>query len=137
MAKEMGLDRAPIEFQTFYFSHVLVVPPNHQTIVFVKVQYIPQPCPGTPPFIMCGSFILWLAPHFGRLSEKRKPTISKKMNLTYPLPRLVVQLMIHQTNGQRRRGRFYDDLLLLDKGEYTLTVTVWLVVIVFTDAYQL
>ena len=27
MAKEMGLDRAPIEFQTFYFSHVLVVPP--------------------------------------------------------------------------------------------------------------
>ena len=28
MAKEMGLDRAPIEFQTFYFSHVLVVPPN-------------------------------------------------------------------------------------------------------------
>ena len=28
MAKEMGLDRAPIEFKTFYFSHVLVVPPN-------------------------------------------------------------------------------------------------------------
>ena len=28
MAKEMGLDRGPIEFQTFYFSHVLVVPPN-------------------------------------------------------------------------------------------------------------
>ena len=28
MAKEMGLDRAPVEFQTFYFSHVLVVPPN-------------------------------------------------------------------------------------------------------------
>ena len=28
MAKEMGLDKAPIEFQTFYFSHVLVVPPN-------------------------------------------------------------------------------------------------------------
>ena len=28
MAKEMGLDRAPIEFQTFYFSHVLVVTPN-------------------------------------------------------------------------------------------------------------
>ena len=28
MAKEMGLDRAPIEFQTFYFSHVLVVSPN-------------------------------------------------------------------------------------------------------------
>ena len=27
----MGLDRAPIEFQTFYFSHVLVVPP----IVFI------------------------------------------------------------------------------------------------------
>ena len=25
MAKEMGLDRAPIEFQTFYFSHVLLV----------------------------------------------------------------------------------------------------------------
>ena len=24
----MGLDRAPIEFQTFYFSHVLVVPPT-------------------------------------------------------------------------------------------------------------
>ena len=45
--------------------------------------------------------------------------------------------MMYQTNGQRRRGRFYDDLLLLDKGEYTLTVTVWLVVIVFTDAYQL
>ena len=44
------------------------------------------------------------------------------MNLTYPLPRLVVQLMINQTNGQKGRGRFYDDLLLLDKGEYTLTV---------------
>ena len=28
MAKEMGLDRAPIEFQTFYFSHVCVTPPN-------------------------------------------------------------------------------------------------------------
>ena len=28
MEKEMGLDRAPIEFQTFNFSHVLVVPPN-------------------------------------------------------------------------------------------------------------
>ena len=26
----MGLDRAPIEFQTFYFSHVLVVPPNNR-----------------------------------------------------------------------------------------------------------
>ena len=26
MAKEQGLDRAPIRFQTFYFSHVLVVP---------------------------------------------------------------------------------------------------------------
>ena len=26
MAKEMGLDRAPIEFQTFSFSHVLLVP---------------------------------------------------------------------------------------------------------------
>ena len=26
----MGLDRAPIEFQTFYFSHVLVVPPTAQ-----------------------------------------------------------------------------------------------------------
>ena len=25
---EKGLDRAPIEFQTFYFSHVLVVPSN-------------------------------------------------------------------------------------------------------------
>ena len=31
MAKEMGLDRAPIEFQTFYFSHVLLVPPNAST----------------------------------------------------------------------------------------------------------
>ena len=28
IAKEMGLDRALIECQTFYFSHVLVVPPN-------------------------------------------------------------------------------------------------------------
>ena len=28
MANKMGLDRAPIEFQTFYFSHVLVVPPS-------------------------------------------------------------------------------------------------------------
>ena len=28
MAKEMGIDRAPIEFQFFYFSHVLLVPPN-------------------------------------------------------------------------------------------------------------
>ena len=103
--------------------------------MFVRLQYTQQPNPGTPPFIMCGSFFLWLAPHFGRLSEKRKPTISKTMNLTYPLPRLVVQLMIHQTNGQSGRGRFYDDLLLLDEGEYTLTV--WLVVIVFSDAYQL
>ena len=37
MAKEMGLDRAPIEFQTFYFSHVCVTPPNQQglkTLVF-------------------------------------------------------------------------------------------------------
>ena len=25
-AKEMGLDRAPIEFQTFYFSRVFVTP---------------------------------------------------------------------------------------------------------------
>ena len=31
MAKEIGLDMAPIEFQTFYFSHVLVVPPNAST----------------------------------------------------------------------------------------------------------
>ena len=29
MAKEMGLDRAPIEFQTFYISHELLVPPNY------------------------------------------------------------------------------------------------------------
>ena len=29
----MGLDRAPIEFQTFYFSHVLVDPPNHAYFV--------------------------------------------------------------------------------------------------------
>ena len=28
MAKEMELDRAPIEFQTFYFSHVCVTPPT-------------------------------------------------------------------------------------------------------------
>ena len=28
MAKEMGIDRAPIEFQFFYFSHVLLVPPT-------------------------------------------------------------------------------------------------------------
>ena len=28
MAKEMGLDRAPIEFQTFYFFHVWLDPPN-------------------------------------------------------------------------------------------------------------
>ena len=28
MRKEMGLDRAPNEFQTFYFSHVLLVPPS-------------------------------------------------------------------------------------------------------------
>ena len=31
MAKELGLDRAPIEFQTFYLSHVLVIPPNANT----------------------------------------------------------------------------------------------------------
>ena len=55
------------------------------------------------------------------------------MNLTYSVPRLVVQLTIYQTNGQSGRGRFYDDLLLLDKGKYTLTV--WLVVIIFIDAY--
>ena len=35
MAKEMGLDRAPIEFQTFYFSHVLVVPPSLHIHVIV------------------------------------------------------------------------------------------------------
>ena len=30
----MGLDRAPIEFQTFYFSHVWLVPPiNHVNTV--------------------------------------------------------------------------------------------------------
>ena len=29
----MGLDRAPIEFQTFYFSHVWLVPPNVQLVV--------------------------------------------------------------------------------------------------------
>ena len=27
----MGLDRAPIEFQTFYFFHVWLDPPNHHT----------------------------------------------------------------------------------------------------------
>ena len=27
-AKEMGLDRTPIEFQTFYFFHVWLDPPN-------------------------------------------------------------------------------------------------------------
>ena len=37
MAKEMGLDRAPIEFQTFYFSHVLVVPP----IDYVRISNVP------------------------------------------------------------------------------------------------
>ena len=29
MAKEMGLDMASIDFQTFYFSHVCVTPANY------------------------------------------------------------------------------------------------------------
>ena len=31
MAKEMGFDREPIEFQTFYFSHLYVTPPSLDT----------------------------------------------------------------------------------------------------------
>ena len=33
----MGLDRAPIEFQTFYFSHVCVTPPSahHQSLIYI------------------------------------------------------------------------------------------------------
>ena len=41
MAKEMGLDRAPIDFQTFYFSHVLLVPPSVQAV-----------CPGENYFLI-------------------------------------------------------------------------------------
>ena len=36
MAKEMELDRAPIEFKPFYFFHVLVVPPK-----FINYQLLP------------------------------------------------------------------------------------------------
>ena len=32
----MGLDRAPIEFQPFYFSHVCVTPPNDCESTIVK-----------------------------------------------------------------------------------------------------
>ena len=39
MAKEMELDRAPIKFQTFYFFHVLVVPPIGHFLVFLKICY--------------------------------------------------------------------------------------------------
>ena len=39
----MGLDRAPIEFQTFYFSHVWLVPPNVTlllgAIVLIGMKY--------------------------------------------------------------------------------------------------
>ena len=38
MAKGMGLDRAPIEFQTFYFPHVLVVPPIVMVPFHLKVS---------------------------------------------------------------------------------------------------
>ena len=34
----MGLDRAPIEFQTFYFSHVLVVPPSVHLLLHFKAS---------------------------------------------------------------------------------------------------
>ena len=42
MAKGMGLDRAPIEFQTFYFSHVLLVPPNVSTYVWLDEGLSPN-----------------------------------------------------------------------------------------------
>ena len=34
----MGIDRAPIEFQTFYFSHVLVPPSIHAYIYWSMVS---------------------------------------------------------------------------------------------------
>ena len=34
----MGLDRAPIEFQTFYFFHVWLVPPNVYQNILEKVE---------------------------------------------------------------------------------------------------
>ena len=41
----MGLDRAPIEFQTFYFSHLWLVPPRESYMkksifLFVEVKNI-------------------------------------------------------------------------------------------------
>ena len=36
----MGLDRAPVEFQTFYFSHVLVVPPSAELqLSYGRIQF--------------------------------------------------------------------------------------------------
>ena len=37
MAKEIGLDREPLAFTPFYFSHVLVVPPRTY-IEFTKIH---------------------------------------------------------------------------------------------------
>ena len=42
-ANEMGLDRAPIEFQTFYFSHVLVVPPSGRYMGFLIERLLTAP----------------------------------------------------------------------------------------------
>ena len=32
----MGLDRAPIDFQTFYFSHVLLDPPTTYSVCKIR-----------------------------------------------------------------------------------------------------
>ena len=63
----MGLDRAPIEFQTFYFFHVWLDPPNHHhhpkwrwcyKILLVWAQPLsPAGLPQTP-FIKW-----WTSPH--------------------------------------------------------------------------
>ena len=59
MAKEMGLDRAPIEFQTFYFSHVLVVPPTgHALYQPVQVHQL-----ALPAFTLVGSHFSVLRKH--------------------------------------------------------------------------
>ena len=58
MAKEMGSDRTPIEFQTFYFSHVLVVPPTTYT-------HLPRPACHfrTPPnpLVTLSLFLIWVS----------------------------------------------------------------------------
>ena len=54
----MGLDRVPIEFQTFYFSHVLLVPPSvtcyhkHCVLKFLLCLSFPWPIVSTMMIIV-------------------------------------------------------------------------------------